>query len=658
MKYSKYCLGILVLLFTLSCGISQKKAQEAELRQEYDRAASMYKSLYRQTNTRKRQLRSFYAWHYAENYRALHQYARALNGYRAALRYAYPDSAVLFRIGEMLQACGKVREAQAFFERYRQTDSTSYPLNRGLSSCLLIERDTTLHQLFQIRRLNQWNSSASDYAPSYSPDGKTLFFTSSRSKDREDLSAITGEANANIFFVKEDNLGRWSARPDTLKGSLNTEDDEGVASYGLGGATLYYSLAERADLLPKTVHIYQAQQEGEGAWNRGSFLNLWQDSTLMSAHPSVSPTGNKLFFVSDVLGGQGSKDIYVVNMEQGKYSYPTNLGKTVNTLGDEVYPYAINDSLLYFSSNGHVGYGGWDIYEARLLPNGSWHVSLLPQPINSSADDYSFAIRPKTDNGSDSIALEGVFASSRGDARGRPHLYSFLLPRLRVVVEGYVLDREGYPIANALVRTVGSRGGQQIVSTKADGSYELSVEGDVRYVMLASADGYLNQYARFRSDSLKDENLYYAIDFYLSSKLNSERLSNIYYAFDDASLLPESQGALEDLLQILEDNPDVRIQLSAHADRKGDKAYNQALSEQRAKSVVAWLIEHGIDSARLEAKGFGEEEAYVVSPRVAEQYPFLKEGQSLDPQFISGLSLEQQAVCDSLNRRSEFKVLP
>ncbi len=658
MKAWRYIVFVALMISVWACSTSRKKAERAEERKEYALAAKLYKQLYRKTSPKKKAIRSYYAWHYAENYRAIGQYIRALHGYRSALRYHYPDSLVLLRLGQMLLNKGKEKEAKSYFERYNKSNQDSYFAHKGLLSCQMLAGDTLKQKNYRLERLNQWNSSASDYAPCYTKDGKKLFFTSSRSKTKDNKSAITDEADAKLFFVEQDNFGHWSPRPDSLKGEINSSADNGVCTLSSDENNLYYTYAERHETYPRTAKIYRSTAKSEGAWSEGQHYDLWQDSTLMAAHPSLTPSGKRMYFVSDVQGGVGGKDIYYVDLEDGKQGYPTNLGKAINTLGDELYPYAESDSTLYFSSNGHIGYGGLDIYEAKLLPNGRWEVNLMPQPINSPADDYSLTLNPSRKALADTIALEGVLASSRGDARGRPHLYRFTLPRVRAIIEGYVMDREGYAIPNALVRTVGNRGGEQIVSTKQDGSYSLEVEGNVRYVMLASAKGFLNQYARFRTDSLGKENLYYGIDFYLSSKKHSERLSNVYYAFDEAELLPDSEKALNELLQILEDNPDISIELSAHADRLGSEAYNQKLSEARAKSVVDWLVAKGIKAERLVARGFGKTQACSITPRMAEQNDFLKEGQVLSPEFIESLSVEQQALCDSLNRRTEFRVLP
>ncbi len=658
MKAWRYIVFVLLMISVWACSTSRKKAERAEERKEYALAAKLYKQLYRKTPPKQKEIRSYYAWHYAENYRAMGQYVRALNGYRSAFRYHYPDSLVLLRLGQMLLAEGKEQEAKSYFERYIKNNQDSYFARKGLLSCLMQEKDTLKQINYSLERLNRWNSSASDYAPNYTRDGKILIFTSSRSKTKDNKSAITDEADANLFFVEQDNLGAWSLRPDSLKGELNSPADDGVSTISSDGTNLYYTYAERHETYPRTAKIYRSTAKNEGAWSKGQHYDLWQDSTFMAAHPSITPSGKRMYFVSDVKGGKGGKDIYYVDLEDGKQGYPINLGKAINTLGDELYPYAESDSTLYFSSNGHIGYGGLDIYEAKLLPNGRWDVNLMPQPINSPADDYSLAFNPNKNTLADTIALEGILASSRGDARGRPHLYRFTLPRVRAIIEGYVMDREGYAIPNALVRTVGNRGGEQIVSTKQDGSYSLEVEGNVRYVMLASAKGFLNQYARFRTDNLGKENIYYSIDFYLSSKENSERLSNVYYAFNEAELLPNSEKALNELLQILEDNPDISIELSAHADRVGSEEYNQKLSEARAKSVVDWLVSKGIQAERLVSRGFGKSKPCLVTQRMAEQNDFLKEGETLNTSFIESLSAEQQALCDSLNRRTEFRVLP
>jgi immunogenic 75 kDa protein PG4 len=424
---------------------------------------------------------------------------------------------------------------------------------------------------------------------------------------------------------------------------------------------MYLTLAVQGQEETHTARIYRSTLGMEGRWSEAEPLDLLSDSTVLVAHPSLSPSGRVLFFVSDLNSGKGGKDLYRVELVDGIPGALYNLGAEVNTPSDELYPYAVSDSLLYFASDGHVGFGGLDVYRAQLLPSGRYEVTHLPAPINSPADDYGLAPTPRVGelDPTGRLLEVGFLASSRDDQRGRPHLYRFERARIETLIEGLVLDREGYPISGATLRLVGNTAENQIraITTDTEGSYRLSASADIDYVMLASAPGYLNQYVRLHTDP-SDSSEVYTVDFYLTSRETTEQLRELYYAFDSAEILPESTPALEALLRLLEDNPEVVIELTAHADRIGSDSYNTTLSERRAHAVLSYLIARGVAEGRLRSRGYGKSHPFVVTRRVAEKHPFLEIGQVLDEAFIATLPEEQQAKCDALNRRTELRVLP
>ncbi|MDO4692275.1 MAG: OmpA family protein [Porphyromonadaceae bacterium] len=663
LRWRKHLLGALMLsgvLMHTSCGASRKQAAEAEARGEYLRAAMLYRQLYRRSSPRALELRAYYAWHTAEAYRALRQSQRALNFYRSAERYGYPDSLLLLRLGQVTQMVQDYPEALRYYQRYLAVDSLSHLARIGIEGCKLALADTADVQRYRLQRADSWNSGASDYAPTFAPDGSQIYFGSNRGREG-DKSDITGELDGNLYVLSRDQHGLWSSKPDTLPGALNTIADEGTPSLTADGSTMYYTLAERSEQYVRTAQIWKATKSGEQGWSKGNLVDIWRDSTTMAAHPSISPSGKTLFFVSNASGGYGGKDIYRVSIENNSYGAVENLGLPINSPADELFPHSVSDSVLYFSSDGHPGYGGLDVYKAILLPSGQWHVEHLPRPLNSHTDDLGIAFDPRLDQrpGEENLAARGIISSSRDDGRGRPHLYHFSLPQIETIIEGYVMDRDDYAIAGATVRLVGNNkdGASEVVATtKQDGSYRIRAKGDVSYVMLASAPGYLNQYARFRTEATKRSELY-AVDFHLASREESESLRHVYYAFDSAELLPESAEPLGELVRILQENPEIRIELSAHADRHGTQDYNQRLSDRRAQSVVDYLIGQGISADRLVARGYGQQSPLKVPQRQAEQHPYLKEGDELTAEFVAQLNEEQQAVCDALNRRTEFIVL-
>ena len=383
-------------------------------------------------------------------------------------------------------------------------------------------------------------------------------------------------------------------------------------------------------------------------WGKGTRAMIVKDSVTALGHPSISPDGKYLYFVSDAVGGFGGKDLFRARVAGSDFGPMENLGEDINTPGDEMFPYVRDSVTLYFASNGHPGMGGLDLFKATQDSTGRWHVENMGAPINSMADDFGITFAGK--------AERGFFSSNRNDARGYDHLYSFELPTITILIEGIVSDVDEYPIEDATIRIVGRDGLNVKVPVKKDGTYQVELERDIRYVMMASARGYLNQNFELKTGP-EEKNETYIVDFFLSPISKPVVIENIFYDFDKATLRSESKEALDEMIKVLNDNPNVTIELGAHTDRKGTDQYNERLAQRRAQSVVDYLIAGGIAADRLEAKGYGESVPKTINKKMAREFDFLKEGDVLTEEFILNLTPEQQEIADQINRRTEFKVL-
>ena len=269
--------------------------------------------------------------------------------------------------------------------------------------------------------------------------------------------------------------------------------------------------------------------------------------------------------------------------------------------------------------------------------------------MNSNGDDFGITFAPGL--------YRGYFSSNRGDARGWDHIYSFLLPETVHTLYGWVYEKDGYELPNAVIHLVGKDGTNTNLSVMKDGSYSVRVTPGVDYVLLGTCKGYLNTMQELSTDTIKGT-VRYQRDFALPSITRPVLIDNIFYEFDKATLTPESEASLDELIKLLNLNPNVTIELSSHCDYKGSDQYNIRLSQARAESVVNYLIKGGIEAERLTAKGYGEEKPKIVHKKLAEQIPFLKENDVLTEDFIKNLeSEEQQEICNQLNRRTEFQVL-
>ena len=408
---------------------------------------------------------------------------------------------------------------------------------------------------------------------------------------------------------------------------------------------MYLTRARREPNANTGVEIYTSQRS-DAQWSKPVKFDITADTISSYGHPAVSPDGNWLYFTSDMPGGSGGKDIWRINLKERAGSLE-NLGEWINTPGDEMFPFVRSDSVLYFASDGHPGLGGLDIFKAVMTKSGGWNVSNMGAPLNSAADDFGITFGE---------GETGFFSSNRGDAKGYDHLYSFELPEIKVTISGWVLDRDEEPVPNAVIRIVGNDGSNQKQIAKADGSFSFPLDRGVSYVMLAGAKGYLNAKQEFTSD-IAEEDAAYDVDFILSSITKPVVIDNIFYDFDKATLRPESKTALDEMAQVLRDNPNVTIEMASHTDRHGTDEYNINLSSRRAKSVIDYLISVGIDARRLQSQGHGESRPKTITKKLAREYPQFSEGQVLDEEFISTLSPEDQDVADQINRRTEFQVL-
>ena len=644
-----FTLFILLSAILFSC--KSAKLSDAEEKQrigEYYEAAAIYRKVYTKTSPKKRDLRGYIAFRMAECNRLINSTAKATSAYLNAQRYDYPDSIVKLRLGQMLHKAGRYPEAIKYYDEYLINDPSNSLAINGIQGCELAQVWKKNPTRYEVRRMDKFNSRRGEFSPMLTGDKyDQLYFASSRSKDKEaKVSAITGQNNNNLFVVKQDEKGAWLA-PEELEDEVNTEFDEGTPSFSADGNTMYYTYCAQDPDGPRTAEIYISNRSS-AKWGKGTRATIVKDSVTALGHPSVSPDGKYIYFVSDAVGGFGGKDLFRARLAGNDFGPMENLGEEINTPGDELFPYARDSVTLYFASNGHPGMGGLDLFKATQDSTGKWTVENLQSPINSAGDDFGITFAGK--------AEKGFFSSNRNDARGYDHIYSFELPTITVFIEGIVNDVDEYPIEEATVRIVGKDGLNVKVPVKKDGTYRVELERDIRYVMMASARGYLNQNYELKTGP-EEKNETYIVDFFLSPISKPVVIENIFYDFDKATLRPESKKALDEMIKMLNDNPNVTIELGAHTDRKGTDKYNERLAQRRAQSVVDYLIAGGIKADRLEAKGYGESVPKTINKKMAKQFDFLKEGDVLTEEFILALPPEQQEIADQINRRTEFKVL-
>lgn len=629
--------------------VKLKDADKAFAQGEYFDAAGMYRKLYRKSTTKNKILRGQIAFKMAESYRMVNMPERAIAGYTNGFRYA-PDSLMYVQYARTLQKTRNYKDAITQYENFL----THFPDNQfaknGIEGCKLAPQWREKPTRYVVKRMDVLNSSRGDFCPILSgSDFDVLYFSSNRKnkKDNDEISKITGQRNNKFYVSKKSEKGVWQ-KPELLDSIINTGYDQGAGSISAKGNLLYYTFCP-ADSDKSSSAVIYVSQRADGSWAAGRRLMVTRDSSAMTAHPAISPSGDYLYFVSDMKGGRGGKDIWRAHLVDGKADYFENLGKDINTQGDEMFPYVRNDSTLYFSSDGHPGMGGLDIFRADLnSKTGRWKVTNMKYPINSNGDDFGI-----TFEGGKEV---GFLSSNRNDARGLDHIYSFDYPYATTALEGYIVDKDDNFIKNAIISIVGNNGLNRRVQGRNDGTYRLELNRGIDYVLMAQADGFLNTKMILNTAELEKDTLYY-VDFVLPAINKPVILENVFYDFNQATLRPESRKELDGLVNLLDLNPNVTIELSANTDRIGTDEYNNKLSLKRAQSVVDYLISRGIDKERMTAVGNGKNRPKEITKSLAKKYPFLKEGDILTQQFILSLPKEKQDICDQINRRTEFKVL-
>lgn len=640
------------LLFFASCNqVKLSDARDEYVRGDYYAASETYRKLFRETTNKENAYRGVIAYEMAEVNRKINRTSRALSGYRNAIRHGYPDTLMYLRYAQMLHREGEYRQAiDAYreFLKFKPNNSLAINGKTGAEMSLFWQDNSTGR--FIIKPVELFNSNQSEFSPMLAQNDNVLYFTSSR-KDAtgEVVSPISGMKYNDLFTVEKNAAGEWQ-KPVILSSDINTEFDEGTPSITSNGRYMFYTYCSANYNKPASPKIYYSRRVN-GKWTAGrEFVIETDDSLTVFAHPAVSPSGEYLYFVSDMPGGYGGKDIWRAELTLNfDVVAIENAGPVINSAGDEMFPYVRNDSTIYFSSDGHPGMGGFDIFEAKLLSdNKEWRIMNMESPINSSYDDFGITF--------EKLADRGFFSSNRDDIRGYDHIYSFDSLLNSINVEGIVVDSDDEFIANATLSVVGNDGSQYKFKTSKNGEYNFKANSGIEYLVMASAEGFLNQSKSFEIGSEVIDTLYY-IDFEMIPYNKPVVLENIFYDFDSSSLREESKKDLNGLIELLEEHPEIRIELMSHTDRNGSEGYNIGLSLQRAESVANYLFNNGIDKGRVDAIGLGKSEPKRITESLAKRYSFINEDDVLTESFINELSSEQQEIADQLNRRTEFKVI-
>ena len=650
-----YYIFITLLLSIAAVACSSEKAirkgDKFAAIMEYHEAAKEYKKAYRQISPKERPKRAEVAWKMGECYRKGNSAVFAAAAYQNAVRYGYPDSTALLYLADALLEKGDYKASEKNYRAFLEKAQDNRMAQIGLQSAMQSAEWKKNPNRYIVKKSKELNGQRSDYCPAYVGEDTTMIVTTTTRKEAtgDELSGITGHKHADIFMTKLDEKGKWQ-KSEKIESDVNSEFEDGACAFTPDGKVMYFTRCVTDPHYPRYAAIYRSSRS-DASWGKPEQVVITRDTLSLYAHPAVSPDGEWLYFTSNMAGGCGGLDLwrFYIGPSRAMEGIIENLGPMINTDGDEQFPSFGPKGELFFSSDGYPGMGGLDIFCATLSNDTLWNVTNMGAPLNSNGDDFGMTFAPGL--------YRGFFSSNRGDARGWDHIYSFFLPETVHMLRGWIYEKDGYELPEGVIYMIGDDGTNSSFGVMKDGSYSVRVTPGVKYVLLGTCKGYLNSMQELTADSV-EENREYQLDFELASITKPVLIDNIFYEYDKATLTAESTASLNELVKLLELNPNVTIELGSHCDFRGSDNYNQRLSQARAESVVEYLTAAGVEKERLTAAGYGEESPKVVTKKLSEKHTFLKEGDLLTEEFIDALdSEEQKEVCHALNRRTEFQVL-
>ena len=628
---------ILLVLLISSCTFVQKikDGSTAYDRKQYDVAAEMLAKEYKKEKLRTE--KGKIAFMLAESLKYIGKESESIDWYKIAYDNSYGLDA-LKGYAYALKTTEQYAEAGDAFKNLSIEIGSPYEYRREVNICKEAadwlkegKKSGVLIETVPI------NSRYSDYAPVLYGENKLLFTSDRSGSQGEESYKWTGNKFSDLFVA---DLNSFEVSP--LPAPINTVSNEGSTTFNRDQTTMIFTRCESIERFEDGYcRLFESSKDGD-AWTIAQPI-AFQQPKINYMHPSLSPDGSTLYFVSDDEGGWGGFDIYYSERNPDGWDEPRILGRGVNSDGNEKFPYATEDAL-YFASDYHPGLGGLDIFKVRKTGPRSWTVAEnLKAPINSGKDDFGIVLVDLKNNTDSTLLSKGYFSSARAGGAGMDDIFSFEMrpppepevPEIidtveaapivyQMLLDGYVLEKiyanPGNPNSRVLGRkplsiasvNILMNGNSTTIKTDENGYFKVELEKETDYNFLASKEGYLNNRNSFSSKGIGEDPENPISKFEIEIVLdkifkNTEiTLDNIYYDFDAFFIRDDAKPTLDKLAEVLTQNPGISIQLASHTDCQGNAGYNQDLSQRRAQSAVDYLISEGIQSNRVSAVGYGE----------------------------------------------------
>ena len=622
-----------------------KKAELAFEAEEYHLAADLFKKAYKKTKSKA--LKAEIIFKQAECFRLSGNTKRAESFYKRAIKAKYPDVTIYLIYADMLRLAGEYDEAANQYRHYMKLNPDDVKGELGLKSCEFALKWNASPTRYLVEIMPSINTRYSDYSPMYgNSDYSELYFSSSRDGGVSDkIDERTGEYFTDIYSTKINKKDKWS-RPNVVPDPISVEGSEGSAYVNKRGTIMFFTKCMVEKKKTFGCSIYVSKRKGK-SWGQPMLLQVKVDSNTTIGHPAVSTDESIVIFSSDLQGGYGGKDLWMAQKEQrGKWSVPLNLGPAVNTSGDEMFPFLHEDGTLYFSSTGHIGLGGLDIFKSEKSEEGSYvSVVNMKVPVNSSSDDFGFIVERETER--------GYLTSNREGGKGGDDIYWFELPPLVFTLNGIVTDsKTGAIMTGVTVQLISNEGSSVDYITDNTGKYNFALSPLTSYEIVVNNEGYLKKVEQETTVGVENSKNF-IVDLELDPVKKEIILPLIQYDFNKYDLRPESKTDLDKLAEALLDNPNVVIELKSHTDYIGLDVHNNKLSQQRADACIEYLVSKGIDAGQLVAKGMGEKEPFVIEEKDGR----FKVGHVLTESYVRKIRFKKnREKANQYNRRTSFKV--
>lgn len=640
----------------------------------FHKASSKYEKAF--DKTKNPEMQAKVAMRTGEAYEQVNNLRDADSWYRKAVRADKMLPEAYLKLAAVNMQNGEFEKSEAYYRKYEELFGDSRGEN-GIHTMEQIRKGLGMEGRYAVVLKKEFNSRYTDFAPVYYPgDTCLVYFASTRDpkkKNRFKADPVTGERFSHIFIteytqeiktkdkrgniaVKRFKVPKW-LEPALIRDSLLSPKHEGAMCFDENGGTLYFTSSRVVKGSNVGTRIYKVTKGAIGKKDEGDentrqgWVGLSQSGicgdTVSVGHPALTPDGSRIYFVTDQLpGGLGGKDIWFVEKAGEKWGEPQNAGDVINTEGNELFPYVRDNGELYFASDGHDGFGGLDIYKVK-EEDGQQTLEHLPAPLNSFSDDFGITFKPGQD--------EGLLTSSRSNRSDNIYSFNFIPQQLqvRLLVRNNITE---LPVVKAGVTVTCDDGTTTFLETDSLGLAGMGIQPQREYAFVVEHPRYLKGKGIVSTYREKGDR-FYELTVEMQPIEIPIVIPNIYFDIAKWELRKDAIANLKELLFILKDNPNITIELSAHTDMIGNDQANMLLSENRAKSVVEYLISQGIYWDRLQAKGYGETMPRRIDEKLAQAYPFLQAGEVLNEKRINRLKETDKEDAMQLNRRIEFRVL-